>query len=224
MPTSVSGFHTKTRTAWTSAVNTIVGDTGASTVIWTDLAGILKALEPFLGPNFAHGHLPTGGGMDFHRVAPARESGFIELSFGERAAYVMKPRALRLEHIAADPAESFLLLELADAAALPVENERAQDVEPHGSQEYVELHDGTRLPRSVWDRGFLRYDANGDEVPLPSDARRVVRWFRGSVLWVVKGSLWNGSQRTYDGVHATMTPAQIRQVIEAGIAHRDSDT
>jgi hypothetical protein len=61
-------------------------------------------------------------------------------------------------------------------------------------------------------------DENGDEIPVPDDARLTVRWLRGKVLLVAKGSLWNGDPAAYDGRHNGMTAAQIRITIERSLA------
>jgi serine/threonine-protein kinase len=73
------------------------------------------------------------------------------------------------------------------------------------------------VSREIWDRGFL-HDENGDEIPIPDNARLVMRLLQGKVLLVAKGSLWNSDPATYDGRHNTMTAAQIRRIIERSLA------
>jgi len=157
-------------------------------------------------------------------VGPSAEPGCLEFMVGDRVVQIMKPRSLTLERI--DSAgNSFLLLELDNLDPSGVygtdENEpdRNSDAEhaEQSSEELVEVAPAEYVSRDVWDRGFLDHDENGDEIPIP-DARLTVRWLKGKVLLVAKGSLWNGDPATYDGRHNGMTAAQIRTTIERSLA------
>lgn len=73
------------------------------------------------------------------------------------------------------------------------------------------------MERYVWDAGHFGYDEDEGEIPLPDEARLVVRWFNGKVLFVSKGSMWNGTPATYDGRHDSMSAAEIRAIIETSL-------
>lgn len=213
-------FLEKTKAAWVEAVNHTVGPSKSSALSWKSLPSIVSALKPFLGPNYSHGHLPTGGGMDFIHVESSRERGCLEIRISEHSAYVMRPRSLVLEYIEQAPAESFLLLELDELSALKINDEADEYAASKGVQDLVEIPPDDYRDRSIWDRGFLGYDDAGDEIPLPAGTRLVSRWMRGKVLIVVKGSLWNGTPATYNGVHNTMSAADIRSTIEEALKRR----
>jgi hypothetical protein len=216
-PESRSDFHQKTRATWVTAINEVGGPASPSSMTWRGLDAIMAALTPFVGPAYSHAHLPTGGGMDFLTVAPSHERGCLEFEVSERMVYLMKPRALTLERIDLAPAESFLILELDELRPSGVYERRDDGRYERSSEELVEIEAGEYLDREIWDRGFLDIDEDGREVPIPRSARLMVRWFRGKVLIVVKGSLWNGTAATYDGRHNKMSAAQIREVIERSI-------
>ncbi len=119
-----------------------------------------------------------------------------------------------LEHFPNAVQESFLLIELADLAADPATSSY------RGHQEYGELSGRETFDRSAWDAGYLDHDVDGQQIPLPPDARLVSRWLNGKILVVAKGSIWNGESGTYDGRHNNLSATQIREGIEAVQARR----
>lgn len=208
-----SDFHARSLRRWITAVRH-VNPSQAASVAWSHPARITEMLRPFLGQNHNHAHLPTGGGHDVLDVKPSTEAGCLELQISKGLAYIVRPARLTLEVIASAPGESFLLLELAPLA-------RTEAYDPSegvdqgvadriaGSEELVELAPGDYAPRWHWDE-----NRGPDDEPLAEDARLVVRWMGGKILFVAKGSLWNGASFTYDGVHNVMTLADIRHQIE----------
>lgn len=220
---SPRAFHQQTRHAWASAVNAINPDSAPS-LSWEGISTIRTKLAPFMGPSANHAHLPSGGGRDFLSANASNEERCIDFSVGSHSSYVAKPRRLTLERIALAPAESFLLLELDILHPCGVyeprdRNDTADSIYDRVSryEEVLEIAPREYLDRRIWDDGHLGYDENGDEIPLPSDARLVIRCLRGKILFVCKTSMWNGTSSTYDGRHNQMTAADIRQVIERSI-------
>lgn len=191
-------------------------------IAWTGVSVIRGVLADVFAGARSHAHLPTGGGHDFAAARLSTEPGCLEFQVANGAAYVMRPKALVLEHLPEAPSESFLLLQL-DALApsgIYVDEDPGIGLRPRRRrrEEVVEVAPREYIERAAWDEGRLGFDENGREVPLPAAARLVVRWFDGQVLFVTKGSLWNGSPATYDGRHDAMPPAAIRSVIERSLA------
>lgn len=198
---------------WKKAISEVVGPIAATSVTWHGLDRIQSVLRPFMGANRNHAHYPTGGGLDFHSVESATESGCLSFLAGDRLADIVKPRAVTLEHFVEAPRESFLLLELDKLASSGADEYPTKEKE--GVLEYPS---GTYLSRDLWERGYLHHDEDGREVPLPLSSRVVTRWFGGKILIVAKGSLWNSDPATYDGRHNTMTAPQIRAMIKRSAA------
>ena len=210
---SRKNFHAEALANWQRSIADATGpNTGVSTT-WQGLERIRDVLVPFMGANRNHAHFPTGGGLDFERVELAAEPGCLAFTVGDRVAEVMKPQKLTLEHFSDSPHQSFLLLELAKLDPSGVDKQANAT-----SEQLMEYPAGHYMSRDVWEQGYLRLDADGREVPLPSDSRLVTRWLNGKVLIVAKGSLWNGAPATYDGRHNKMTAADIRAVIERALA------
>lgn len=200
-------FHVKSRAAWVDAIKHTVGAHPANKTIWEGPEAIRNALTAFMGRNNNHTHLPTGGGQDFNAVDHSRESGCLDFKVGERTIYRAKAERLTLVYIPEEPAESFLFLEAGTLSPLTETGSRLRQ------EEMLELSNGQRMERYVWDRGYIDHDSDGHEIPIPGDARLVVRWLGGKFLLVTKGSLWNGDSSTYDGRHDKMSPDDIRTMI-----------
>jgi hypothetical protein len=175
---------------------------------WTDPNDCIRTIVPFVGHNNNHAHLPTGGGLDVLGVKASREASCLELVVARKVVNVVRPKRLILEHVSSSPHDSFLLLELEKLRPSGVYEQNDQQ-----SEEVVDVS-GEYVSRDSWDVDHLGYDESGNEIPLPNDAKLVVRYFGGKVLFVCKGSVWNGLPETYDGRHSTMTSDQIRQFIE----------
>ena len=147
--------------------------------------------------------------MDILAVAvSATEAGCLELKTAPNTIYLVKPRLLELEYINQSPHDSFLLLTLDALKPTGLYEEVG------GQEEVVEIEPGEYCERGIWDQGYLYHDENGYEVPLPESSRLVVRWMGGKLLFVAKGTLWNGRSETYDGRHNKMTSGDIRRFIE----------
>jgi hypothetical protein len=220
-------FREISRASWDAAVASAASGSAASaSIVWRGHQAICQALTPFMGSNRNHAFLPTGGGFDFLSVGPSAEPGCLEFMVADRFVHIMKPRSLTLERIAS-AGDSFLLLELDNLDPFSGvygtdENEPDGDSDAEhaeqSSEELVEVAPAKYVNRDAWDQGFLDHDENGCEIPIPDDARAIVRWLRGKVLLVAKESLWNGVPGTYDGRHNGMTAAQIRTTIERSLA------
>jgi hypothetical protein len=207
-------FLAACRAAWSQSLDLLAGDWEQRVFTGPHM---LTALQRIVGHTRSHTHLPTGGGMDFQEIRPATEPRCLEFQVERGAVYLARPARLVIQRLPLRPAESFALLELADLAPSGVYPPRDDD-SPHGRrEEVVDLGGGDYRDRAAWDDGFLDYDAQGREIPLPDAARLVVRWFNGKMLFVTKGSLWNGTSATYDGRHDAMNVADIRAMIEAGM-------
>jgi hypothetical protein len=221
----IDEFHESSRADWDAAVAGISSTGAPASIVWSRSQEIIQALAPFMGENCNHAHLPTGGGLDFLSVGHSAEPGCLEFMVSDRVVQIMKPRSLTLERI--DSAgNSFLLLELDDLNSSGVyetdekETGGDNDAARADCEELLELAPADYVSRDVWDRGFLDHDENGDEIAIPDDARLAVRWLKGKVLLVAKGSLWNSDPATYDGRHNRMTAAQIRRIIERSLAQQ----
>ncbi|MBY0250375.1 MAG: hypothetical protein K2X54_03170 [Methylobacterium organophilum] len=217
MPTTMtnSKFLENARAVWVSAVGEASGSNPNASIEWLGPSAIADALTPALGKNRNHAHLPDGGGRDFLAVDFSHEPGCLDFHVSDRCIYRMKPRRLVLERIEPDLAQSFFLLELdALKPLLPAEDRRR---DRFGQEEMVEVGPDEHYERSAWDEGET---PNGEE--LPEDAKLLVRFFGGKVLFVTKGSIWNGSRVTYDGRHARMGAADIRSAIEGVIERQAS--
>ncbi|MDQ0465228.1 serine/threonine-protein kinase [Caulobacter ginsengisoli] len=186
---------------------------GAEQRVWTDTSHIVEVLNLLLAHTRSHTHLPTGGGQTYSEVCISREPSALEFQVERGLVYVARPARLILQRVAVSPGDSFGLLELADLAPSGV-NPIRREGSLSRREEVVELDPGDYRDRSLWDQGFLDYDDDGREIPLPDKSRLVVRWFNGKMLFVSNGSRWNGTPSTYDGRHNGMSVDEILTMIE----------
>jgi hypothetical protein len=218
-PMSLSDFHTRSRADWTANVNQLT-TAGNATISIFGVGPIIQALTPFMGSNRNHAHLPTGGGFDFLSVSESREPGCIEFRIFSGTAVIAKPRRLLLERLASDPAESFLLLELADLAPTDTYGDRTRIVERR-QEEVVDIGRGDYIERGALHDGYYA-DEFGDEQEIPENAQTILRLLNGQIMLVTKGSSWNGSSKTYLGIHDRLSSDAIRSAIQEIIDSRDA--
>jgi hypothetical protein len=207
MNAKLEELHNNIAERWTESIESL--NTKQESTTWTNLEEIKRAIEPFLGTTLNHAHFPTGGGLDFLRLIPSRETDCLEAATSERAASVFKAEKLTLEHFPKRPQESFLLLELAPLAPSGVYE---HDIKGH--EELLDVPGQGYMERYIWDQGYLNHDERGHEIPIPQDAKLISRWLEGKILIVAKGSIWNGTPAKYNGEHNRMSAAQIREQIE----------
>lgn len=150
--------------------------------------------------------------MDMEGVDYDDAKRILEFYPGGKCAYQARPRRLLFEHFPESPVNSFFLLECSDLEQTGVGKATLGNYE-----EVVELSKAMFAPRSVWDQNFVGLDENGYEIPLPPDARLIVRYHTGKFLMVAKASLWNRESATYDGRHNRMAATEIRNTIEIAL-------
>jgi hypothetical protein len=207
-----SQFLTECLSFWKRAIEQSSGSTHASSLTWNNTGEIKRNLSFFIAPNRNHGHYPIGGGFDFNAINDSVENGLLEFQVSEKMVDIAKPQSLSLEIFRDHPIESFLLLELSEIPPSTIDDHRTEFKE-----ELLETTPGHYRPRELWDRGYLSYDEDGREVPLPPTCRIVTRWLQGKILIVAKGSTWNGDPATYDGRHNRMSATEIRAVIQRAL-------
>lgn len=155
---------------------------------------------------------PDGGGLDFIGARLSSEPGCLELKT-EGVPVIMRPKRLLFESFPDMPSMSYFLLEAENLAPSGVYDELRGTVE-----ELVELSQGDYAERVIWDAGYLGHDEDGDEIPLPSSARRVKRSLSGSFAIFAKASIYNENPRTYDGRHSQMSASEFRAHIQETVA------
>lgn len=220
-PSRQSAYYDEQRQSWSAKVNALSSPGGRNSLAWRGIDEMVDVLQPFMGLGQNHGYFPTGGGHDFLDVhVSTTEPGCLEFQVSRRLVYLGRPSRLRLERIEAEPAESFLYIELEAIEPSGVYPEIDEDGRrrDRADEELVDIGGGEYVERGAWDRGFV----HDEDQPLPDHARLVQRMLRGGLMIVCKASIWNRIPQTYNGIHSEMGADQIRQLIEAGIARRDS--
>lgn len=208
---SMSEFQARSREEWVAAIARTVGEVPPVSAEWDDLLDMERVLRPFLAGGISHAHLPYRGTLQFESATISAVDDCLDLRLDEKSIVVLKPAKLRLEYVAAAPAESFILIECARLP--PVLDGGHSEIE-----EVCDLGGGDYIPRHHWDTHT--YEAHGDEEadeagerPLPESAKLVRRILSGTILLVCKGSRWNRSNRTGTGEHMGLDPRRIREII-----------
>lgn len=201
--------RSKFLSAWRSVVEELAPS--CSTISWTALPDIVRvlALVGRQAPDNAT-ILPLGTMMDLTRAAPSSEPGCVELGFGfDDGGRVVRPAELQLVVPEGDPLREFAYfrLKLAPLAPSGVSDETTLPFE-----EVVEVSPGEYVNFSQWEEGTLGPDADGDELPMPAEARRVVRHFNGVLVITSKGSWLESNAENLR--HNERTAAEFRAGIE----------
>lgn len=189
---------------------------GENRVVWTSVSDIVAVLQRVADNARAnHMYLPTGGGLDLEGAQRnVVEPGCIDLIFSSHVQ-LLRPVRLALEVNRRDHDWSYLWL-----MSLPLSPSGAYEYsEASLREELCEVAPGEYRELNIWVEGALGYDEYGDEIPLPSSARRVVRWLgECRFLLVCKASTYNDIPATYDGRHARVSDEEFRQVMALGAA------
>ncbi|MGR9354503.1 hypothetical protein [Rhizobium leguminosarum] len=191
------------------AIRVAFGSSPPTSRTWTDPYDCAEVLRPFMDGNYSflppNGHLPLDG-VDVHDdgdklLFNLSESGLLETA----------PRALRFEYIEKAPIESFFLLELRQMQPTGV----YESVDEYSEQ--VARIDGEDYDYSLMEHGIWHHDEDGNEVPIPEYAKTVLRLLSGKLLIVSQGSMWNHTNKNWNGRHNAMTADEIRSLIERSL-------
>ncbi|MCF3638868.1 hypothetical protein LXM94_02650 [Rhizobium sp. TRM95111] len=208
-------YQVRLNRIWTEAIKSAFGDTPPASTSWQDPYECWQVLEHFMLGNYSflppNGHLPLRG-VHVHEdgkrlLFDLSESGFLEAS----------PALLHFEYIAEAPIESFFLLDLKAMRSSEVYENAEID-------EQVVRIDGEDYEYGLWEHGVWHFDEEGNEVPVPEDAKTVLRLLSGKVLIVSQGSMWNHTNETWDGRHTRMSASDIRTIIERSLPASSSSS
>lgn len=147
---------------------------------WTSLDSIVEVVGDAIAADVdLHAMWPGEGESEVDDVGRSREPGCIEFAARGGNVHVLKPKELRLEVF--PDAHSYFWL---DFDVLPGSGVHAAN--HPGAKEAVTDLGSSYVSRSYWEEGSLSYE---EHVPLPAEARPVVRHLRsGSLLFVAKGT------------------------------------
>ncbi len=214
--TSREEFRRQVLDFWVTAIEVVGGSIPPTTATWTGLEKDLRCAASVHGIE-PQPCSPPDWGWDGHKQGSAvcHRSRLYRTGGRWKGHLYSAPFSTYVRGLPHRTYQPFLLLELADLQPSGVYGEHHRP-----SEELVELTPGQYVERGVWDDGYYGHDDRGREIPLPDESRLIVRWLNGKILFVAKGSLWNGTPATYRGQHNNMTSTQIRQAIEHGLAQR----
>jgi hypothetical protein len=196
---------------WIKAQNLLFPGSIPAASSWNKIEDIVHVLRTFSLPQANHLFLPSGGGIDMDGANPSLEPDCIEINDGPRAIELLKPKELQFESFAPYYSMSYLRLE-------------TEAIRPSGiyddvtgqREELIEVEPLHYLPRSCWDEGG-DYDNEGNFIPLPDNARIVVRRLGGVFLVANKGSLFNhlnGDLDAYSGQYSKMERRDLRNFFQ----------
>ncbi|MBX4893621.1 hypothetical protein [Rhizobium bangladeshense] len=196
-------------TLWNDAIRVAFGSSPPTSRSWTDPYDCAEVLRPFMVGNCSflppNGHLPLEG-VDVHE-----DGGKLMFNLSETDLLETAPRILQFEYIEKAPIESFFLLEM-------------RRMQPTGIYDSVDEYteqiariDGEDYDYGLMEHGVWRYDEDGNEVPVPEDAKTVLRLLSGKLLIVSQGSMWNHTNENWNGRHNDMTADEIRSLIELSL-------
>lgn len=230
---------------WKDMANKIVGSDEEEQVTFTYSTKIIEILNE-TGKNKASNHtfLPSGGGLDIIGASASHERDLIEINM-DGATHIVNPKSLTFNRVEDNPEWWYYRLnclpfsssgvyeeeedEDNEDSEKPYKSKRDKDIEElmkfHG-EELLEVAPGDYRHRSYWDENHLGYDEYGRTIPLPHDARLVIRMNNGGDLVIFsKYSLYNQVSSTYDGRHNKMSEHEFfNHIVRAEKSVRDAET
>ncbi|MCJ7674677.1 MAG: hypothetical protein MUO33_05935 [Sedimentisphaerales bacterium] len=194
---------------WEECINELFPKGLPNSASWNNLTEIINVLN-HIGriPNNNHLFFPKSGGLDLTGAKLSNEDKCIELQFGTLCA-VIKPHFLACEIFPSDLEWSYFRIETNKLSPSGVYDDLEGNYE-----EVVELEPCHYVDRSVWDEGRLGYDENGNDIPLPPNARPLMRYLQGSFVIFAKASIYNLTSSTYDGRHDKMSYDEFKRHIQ----------
>lgn len=209
-----AAFRETSTSAWVSALDALDLPAG-SLHNWDQLHEIRRVLDHMLRATSHYGFFPRMGGNSFEGARQSREPGCLELRGSARRVYIVRPRRLVLHRVTPALGESFFLLKLAKMFSTEIyDAERQAFDQRRGQEELLEDEAGAYHDRAAWDSGVT---PAGEEVDCDT-SRLVIRILGGSMMFVAKGSMWNGIGRADRGLHETASGAEIQAAIEQMLA------
>lgn len=199
-------FHSRNLLEWLDVQNVIFPTGAPSQATWTDIDSICSVLNEISHrKSLNHMFYPTGGGMDLIGVSKADEEGMIALHVCERSAELLKPKKLTYESVGFHPQWNYFRLEAEDIAPSGVIGALNSE---RSSEALLELEPGKYVEYHHWDSG--EYEGE----PLPSTARPVDRFLKGSFVLFSKRSIYNLTSGTYDARHDKMSEVEFKEHIQ----------
>lgn len=215
---------------WRKMINQFfAGEIGESLRI-TEIHQIREVLD-VVGKDKALNHtfMPSGGGLDLHGASNSYEAELIELHLGG-ITHLVKPESLTINRISDYPDWWYLRLNchpFPESGVYARDDEESDEMDDmfkkdeemefflkYRGEELVEISPGKYVERYYWDMNNLGYDEHGDEIPLPENARIVVRLCGGGDLAIFsKYAIYNQVPHTYDARHNKMSEEQFREYI-----------
>lgn len=183
---------------------------------WNKLGDIVEILN-LLGKHggVSHVFMPDGGGLDISGAKVSGETGCIEIDFQGKSS-IVKPISLSLETFDGNLKWSYFRL---DTGGL--KESGIYDNHSGNEEALTQIESGNYLSYDVWSAGYQGFDEDGDEIPLPPQARPVTRHFNGSFVIFAKGSIYNQNSSTYDGRHNKMNSEKFKQYIAEAIVQTE---
>lgn len=198
---------------------------------WTNLTDIINILNR-IGEHKVSNYtfLPSGGGNELAGARASQEQGLVELFFdgSSRSATLVKPTSLTFHAVGDQPEWWYFRLETARFAPSDVydhtdstgelipwsSNREVEWSMQYVGEELVEVAPTNYIDRSHWDMNFLGMDEDGYEIPLPKEARLIIRKFNGGAYVIFpKFSTYNLSG-SFDPEHNKRSAEEFRQFIE----------
>jgi serine/threonine-protein kinase len=172
-------------------------------VIWEEISEIVDVLNLLSSYQINHMLYPDGGGLDLESAALGKESDTIELIPGhsrlrERVELV-KPERLIFERFGSNPEWNYFRLETGGLEPSGV------DIVYRDCEEVAAIDNGY-IERYHW------YEGSYNDKKLPSTARLIRRYLKGTFLIIQKSSVYNHID-TYVGLHNQKTTDEFRDYI-----------
>lgn len=193
---------------WKRAIQDAFGAAPPQSRSWTDPYDCADVLQHFMVGNYSF--LPSNGHLPLSGVGAHEDGGRLLFDLSDTGLLETLPRSLKFEYVEDAPIESFFLLEL-------------RGMQPTGIYESVSTKEqivrivGEDYDYSIMEHGVWHYDEDGHEVPIPDDAKTVLRLLSGKLLIASQGSMWNRTNDNWDGRHNRMTSDDIRALIERSL-------
>ena len=203
-------FHRRNLTEWKELMQRLFPMGAPTRATWTGVDAICAVLnEVGKVDSLNHMFYPSGGGNTITNVSRAGENNFIAIE--ALGVSILKPFKLTFESPGQSSEWNYFRLEAEEVNPIG-------ECESEGDQlrEYLtEIEPGVYASRDLWDDRGYEY---GEE--LPSTARPVVRYLKGSFVIFSTRSPYNLDSSTYDTRHEKVSEDEFRDYIERNALNR----